>query len=126
EVLSARGEAQALLGQFAAMLAALSFVMAVYLVPRYATSPLPHLRLLTLAWLDEEFLIGTTMAIAGLFCVLAWNGLMPDRRDALVLGPLPVPIATICRAKLGALLVSLAISVAAVNAFTGLAYPMAL
>ena len=123
EVLSSGGELQALLGQFAAMLAALSFVLTIYLVPRYATSPLPHARLLTLAWLDEEFLIGTTMAVAGLFSVLAWNAVMPDRRDALVLGPLPVGVGTICRAKLAALGTSLAVSVAAVNAFTGLAYP---
>jgi predicted permease len=126
EVLSARGELQALLGQFAAMLAALSFVMAVYLVPRYGTSPLPHARLLTLAWLDEEFLIGTTMAIAGMFSVLAWNAVVPDRRDALVLGPLPLSAWTICRAKIAALATSLAVSVAAVNAFTGLAYPIVL
>jgi predicted permease len=126
EVLSARGELQALLGQFAAMLAALSFVMTVYLVPRYGTSPLPHARLLTLAWLDEEFLIGTTMAIAGMFSVLAWNAVMPDLRDALVLGPLPVATGTICRAKIAALTTSLAVSVLAVNAFTGLAYPAVL
>lgn len=48
EVLAA-WRAAALLGQFAAMLAALSFVLAVYLVPRYCTSSLPHARLLTLA-----------------------------------------------------------------------------
>lgn len=126
EALSSRGELQALLGQFAAMLAALSFVLAVYLVPRYGTSPFPRVRLLTLAWLDEEFLIGTTMAIAGMFCVLAWNAVMPDRRDALVLGPLPVRIGTICRAKIAALATSLTVSVIAVNAFTGLGYPIVL
>jgi predicted permease len=126
EVLSARGELQTLLGQFAAMLAALSFVLTLYLVPRYGTSPLPHARLLTLAWLDEEFLIGTTMAIAGMFSVLAWNAMMPDRRDALVLGPLPVGAGTICRAKIAALATSLAVSVTAINAFTGLAYPVVL
>ncbi len=126
ELLSSRGELQALLGQFAAMLGALSFVMTVYLVPRYGTSPLPHARLMTLAWLDEEFLIGTTMAIAGMFSVLAWNAVMPDRKDALVLGTLPVSAATICRAKIAALATSLAVSVAALNAFTGLAYPAVL
>ena len=66
------------------------------------------------------------MAIAGLFSVLAWNAVMPDRRDALVLGPLPVSTGVICRAKIAALLTSLAVSVAAVNAFTGLAYPVVL
>ena len=122
ELLASRGEIETLLTQFAAMLAAFSFTLAIFLAPRYATSPLPHARLLTLAWLDEEFLIGTTMAIAGLFTLLAWNTVLPDRRDSLVLGPLPVRIRTLCQAKAAALLTSLGVSVLAVNAFTGLAY----
>jgi MacB-like periplasmic core domain len=122
ELLASRGEIQTLLAQFAAMLAAFSFTLTIFLAPRYATSPLPHARLLTLAWLDEEFLIGTTMAIAGLFTLLAWNTVLPDRRDSLVLGPLPVRIRTLCQAKAAALLTSLGVSVFAVNAFTGLAY----
>jgi predicted permease len=124
ELLASRGEIQTLLAQFAAMLAAFSFTLTIYLAPRYATSPLPHARLLTLAWLDEEFLIGTTMAIAGLFTLLAWNTVLPDRRDSLVLGPLPVRVRTLCQAKAAALLTSLGVSVFAVNAFTGLAYGM--
>jgi hypothetical protein len=126
EVLSTRGEPQSLLAQFAAMLAAVSFVFAVYLVPRYGTSPLPRIRLLTLAWLDEEFLIGTTMLIAGMFSVLAWNAVMPDKRDALVLGPLPVKTGTVFRAKAAALAVTLSAGVVAVNLFTGIAYPAVL
>ena len=52
---------------------------------------------------------------------------MPDRRDALVLGPLPVGTGTIRRAKIAALATSpLAVSVAAINAFTGLGYPAVL
>jgi predicted permease len=123
ELLSSRGEIQTLLTQFAAMLAAFSFTLTIYLVPRYGTSALPHAKLMTLAWLDEEFLIGTTMAIAGLFTLLAWNGILPDRRDTLVLGPLPVGIRTLCQAKAAALLTSLGVSILAINAFTGIAYP---
>lgn len=41
------------------------------------------------------------MAIAGMFCLLAWNAVMPDRRDSRVLGVLPVATGTICRAKIG-------------------------
>ena len=126
EVLASRGEVQTLLTQFAAMLGAFSFVLAIYLTPRYGTSPLPHAKLLRLAWLDEEFLIGTTMAIAGLLTLLAWNAVLPDRRDSLVLGPLPVRIRTLCQAKAAALFTSLGVSVFAINAFTGLAYPFAI
>ncbi len=125
ELLASRGEVQTLLTQFAAMLAAFSFTLAIYLLPRYGTSPLPHAKLLRLAWLDEEFLIGTTMAIAGLLTLLAWNAVLPDRRDSLVLGPLPLRIRTICKAKAAALLTALGVSIFAVNAFTGLGYPVA-
>ena len=126
ELFAARGEVQTLLTQFAAMLGAFSFILAIYLTPRYATSPLPHAKLLRLAWLDEEFLIGTTMAVGGLLTLLAWNAVLPDRRDSLVLGPLPVRIRTLCQAKAAALFTSLGVSVFAINAFTGLAYPVAI
>ena len=71
-----------------------------------------------------QFLIGTTMVIAGLFTLLAWNTVLPDRRDSLVLGPLPVDVRTLCQAKAAALLTSLGVSVFAINALTGFAYGM--
>jgi predicted permease len=124
ELLSNGGDMRALLGQFAALLGALGFVFAVLFVPRYATSTLPHATLMKLVWVDEEFLIGTTMAIAGLFAVLAWNVVQPDRREALVLGLLPVRIRTIALAKFAAVATALGIAVVALNLFTGLAYPL--
>ena len=63
------------------------------------------------------------MAIAGLFSVLAWNTVLPDRRDCLVLGLLPVRLRTVFLAKVAALATALGVSVAAVNLFTGLFYP---
>ena len=126
ELLSSRGEIQRLLGQFAAMLSALSLTVAIYIVPRYGLSTLPWPKLIALARLDEEFLIGTTMAIAGLFTVLAWNTVLPDRRDCLILGLLPVRARTIFLAKLAAVGATLGVSIAAVNSFTGLTLPMAL
>ena len=71
------------------------------------------------AWGDEEFLISTTMAVAGLFAVVAWNTVLPDRRDSFVLGPLPVRIRTVFAAKL----TSLGVAIFAVNAFTGMGFP---
>ncbi len=82
EILSTGGDVQKLLVQFAAMLAAFSFTYAVASVPRYVQSTLPQDQLLVAAWSEQEFLIATTMAIAGLFGVLAWNTVLPDRRDA--------------------------------------------
>lgn len=125
DVLSAGGDAQNLLVQFAALLAAFSLVVAIEILPRYGTSRLPRATLLVNAWLDEEFLIATSMAVAGLFAVLAWNTLAPDRRDALILGTLPVRTGTIFRAKMAAIGTALGVSLFAVNAFTGLGFPFA-
>jgi hypothetical protein len=123
DLLSPSGEIQNLLVQLAALLAAFNFVVAVLYVPRYATSILPSEQLLMAAWGDQEFLIATTIAIAGLFAVLSWNALFPDRRDSFVLGPLPVRTGIIFAAKIAALATALGISVAAINIFTGLFYP---
>ncbi len=123
EVLSARGDVQKLLGQFGALLAALSFVLAFIMVPRYVSSKLPPAKLQIAAWGDEEFLIGITIAVVGLFAVIAWNAVLPDRRDALVLGPLPVRLRTIFLAKVAAVTTALGVSIGAVNVFTGLTVP---
>jgi hypothetical protein len=123
ELLSSGGQVQNLLAQFAAMLAALSFVITVVRIPAIGGSTLPPEKLALALWGDEHFLIATTMAIVGMFAVLAWNNLFPDRVDTLVLGTLPVRIRTMLLAKLAAIAMVLGVSAAAVNSFTGLAYP---
>lgn len=123
ELLSSHGDLQKLLGQCGALLAALSFVMAVLMVPRYAASRLSPQALAIAAWGDEEFLISTTMAVAGLFAVVAWNAVLPDRRDSLVLGPLPIRMRTILAAKTTAMLTGLGVTIFAANVFTGISFP---
>ena len=41
-------------------------------------------------WNTQHFLIATTMLVMGLFAVLSWDSTFLDRRDVLVLAPLPV------------------------------------
>jgi hypothetical protein len=124
ELLSSHGDIQKLLGQFAALLGAFSFVLAILLLPRYALSKLPEPQLAAAAWGDEEFLISTTIAIVGVFAVIAWNAVLPDRRDSLVLGPLPVRIRTIFAAKVTAILTGVGISIVTINIFTGITVPL--
>jgi predicted permease len=126
ELLASRGDAQRLLAQFAALLAAFSFTFAIYFVPRYGLSTLPWEKLSKLGWVDQDLLIATTMAIAGMFTILAWNNVLPDRRDCLIFGLLPVRTRTIFLAKLAALGTALGVAVASLNVFTGLAYPFAI
>ncbi len=126
ELLASRGEAQRLLIQMAAILSAFSLTFCIYFVPRYGLSTLPWERLMRMGWVDQDMLIATTMAIAGMFTVLAWNNVLPDRRDRLILGLLPVRPRTILLAKLAAFATTLGVAVVALNVFTGVAYPFAI
>ncbi len=123
EILSANGDIGKLLVQFTALLAAFSLTFAMGTVSKYVTSTLPHAALAMHVYTEEEFLIAATMAIAGLFSVLAWNTVLPTRRDCLVLGVLPVRVRTIFGAKVAAMATALAICVTAINIFTGLYLP---
>ena len=125
ESLSSGAESNRLVIQVAAFLAALSFMLARAAV-RFGLSHLPPERLLIVAWTDEHFLISTTMVVAGLFAVLCWDSMFQDRRDMLVLAPLPVRSRTLFLAKLAALATALGVVVLAVNIFTGLTYPFLL
>jgi hypothetical protein len=117
------GAVQKLAIQFTAMLAGFSFVTALLEVRRYSLSTLSPPQLLVAAWGSEEFLIATTMAVAGLLAVLAWDAVWPLRLDALVLGPLPVRVGTLGLAKGAAVASALAFGIVALNCFTGLCFP---
>ena len=63
------------------------------------------------------------MAIVGVFTLLLWDALFPDRRDCMILGTLPVRVRIVFRAKVAALGTALGLTVVTVNAFTGLVCP---
>jgi hypothetical protein len=118
EILSADGDVTKLLGQFAALLAGVSVLF---------TAPLilvgGRLDQETL-WTMEHLLIATTMVMVGLFSVFNWDSIFPDRRDVLVLAPLPVGPSTLFAAKLGALISAVLVAILALNVFTGLIWPI--
>jgi putative ABC transport system permease protein len=72
---------------------------------------------------EQSFLSGT-MLIAGLGAVATWDNIFPDRRDAMVLGPLPVKPRTILAAKLAASGSLLGVGVLALNLGIGIALPL--
>jgi hypothetical protein len=125
EILSAGGDVRDLVVRSVSILSALSFVLAYLIVPRYTSTSLPRARLLFSIWNDQEFLLSGTIAVAGLFSVLAWNAVFPDRRDCFVLTPLPVSTGAMILAKLAAMGTGLSIGLIAMNAFTGLGFPPA-
>jgi hypothetical protein len=103
EVLSAhaQGDAGKLLGQFAALLIFLSLLFALPSLG-FGNGRLSLLDRLMLCYGTERFLIATTMLVIGLFAVLSWDSTFPDRRDILVLAPLPVRARTLFLAKVAA------------------------
>lgn len=125
DIISVRGDLSSLLSQLAALLAALSLVLVIATGPKYA-GLYQHLtaeQLYAAAWSDQEFLIATSMAIVGVFTLLLWDALFPDRRDCMILGALPVRVPVVFAAKLAALGAALGLAVVAVNSFTGLVCP---
>lgn len=52
---------------------------------------------------DKALYLGFTMVAAGVISAIAWSSLLTDRRDALILGAMPVRPALVVRAKLAAL-----------------------
>src|ERR1700756_423197 len=117
ELLSADADTARLLGQFTALFAGLSYLFTVWLIATPARFPRDFL------WMMEHFLIATTMVVVSLFSVLCWDSIFPDKRDVLVLAPLPIRANTLFRAKLAALIAALSLSVVSLNVFSGLVWP---
>src|SRR5262249_55578310 len=85
---SARGDSNVLLGQVGGLL-----IFGSVLLSWGAISVGNALRRGGLAgpvWSAERFLISLTMLMVGMFALVSWDSAFPDRRDVLVLGPLPV------------------------------------
>ena len=117
ESMSADADPIRLLGQLAALLAGVSYLFTFWVVFTPARFSREFL------WSMEHLLTATTMIVVGLFSVLNWDSIFPNKRDVLILAPLPVRTSTLFRAKLSSLITALGLSVLAVNIFSGLLWP---
>lgn len=122
---SAQGDISKLLGQFASLLVFFSFLIALSAMGLGANNMPPPQRLAA-SWGIEFFLIATTMLVVGLFAVLSWDSMFPDRRDVLVLAPLPLRARTLFLAKAAAVATALGLTVAALHSLAGLVWPLVL
>lgn len=104
EILSPDGDVKRILGQFAGVLIWMSslFMLGGFMVSGQNTGA-------------AHFFIAITMLAVGLFAVLGWDATFPDRRDVLVLGPLPVRPRTLFLAKVASLGAALSLTVVAFN-----------
>ena len=120
ELLSADGDPTKLIGQFATIFVTISsFFTLPALLPLLGTASFPG----TEGWTPEHFFIETAMTCAGLIAVLNWEAAFPDKRDLLVLAPLPVRKSTLFLAKVAALFAAPALAMVALNIFSGVVWP---
>jgi CubicO group peptidase (beta-lactamase class C family) len=120
----AQGDMSKLLIQFAALLI---FVSLIFLANarELEFAPTQQARIV-LGWLNVHRLIAATMLVVGLFAVLSWQSMFPDRMDVHVLAPLPVRPRTLLLAKVAAVITALMTVVLALHMAAGLGWPFAL
>ena len=75
-------------------------------------------------WSSELFLISLNMLVVGVFALLSWDSTFPDRRDVLVLAPLPIRGRTMFAGKVAAAASALGLVLAAWNCLSGFAWPL--
>ena len=76
-----------------------------------------------LSWPHKLFFVTYSMLVVGLAAVVVWDSLTIDRRDAMILGPLPLRATTIVAAKLAALFALLLFLAVGINALPAMVYP---
>jgi CubicO group peptidase (beta-lactamase class C family) len=120
ELLSAdaKGDMSKLFGQFAALLIFVSLVLCIG--AGLAAGGL------VFEWSGVHFMIATTMLVVGLFAILSWDSTFPDRRDVMVLAPLPIRSRTIFIAKVAAVATALSVTIATLHFASGFIWPLAL
>src|ERR1700722_1149290 len=121
ELLSAdaKGDMSKLFGQFAALLIFISIGLSML-------GGLVGGGGLVIEWSGVHFMIATTMLVVGLFAILSWDSTFPDKRDVMVLVPLPIRARTIFFAKIAAVATALSVTVASLHIFAGFAFPLSL
>ena len=112
---SAHGDANKLLGRFAALLVWISAAFAFFAI---MIGKVPSgLKLLT-----ENNLVATTMLVVGIFAVFSWDSIFPDRRDVFVLAPLPIRARAMFLAKVSATGTALGLVVVLLHCGAGLTW----
>jgi CubicO group peptidase (beta-lactamase class C family) len=120
----AQGDMSKLLIQFAALLIFLSLIF--LMNARVLESAQTQQVRIVLGWLNVHRLIAATMLVVGLFAILSWQSMFPDRLDVHVLAPLPVRPRTLLLAKVAAVVTALLTVVAALHMAAGVGWPFAL
>jgi hypothetical protein len=126
EALSIEADVERFLGQFAGVLIMISLISALGAFFSTIAPPTTPEGWLALAWHMEQSAVMNMMLVVGLLAVIGWDATFPDRRDVMVLSPLPVAPRTILLAKVAASGALVCIAVVALNGASGFAWPLIL
>ena len=124
EALSVEADVPRFLGQFAGVLILINIFRTLgFLIPT-GRPHLTHDELVGMVWRQEQWFLSTMMLVAGLIAVVSWDAIFPDRRDAMILGPLPVRARTILVAKVAACAAIVGIALLSLASGMGLVLPL--
>jgi hypothetical protein len=116
EALSIEADIPRFLGQFAGILIMISLLKC---LGTLWFPPPPSMALVV-----EHGQIENMLLVIGLIVVLTWDATFPDRRDVMVLAPLPVKARTILLARIAASATLLGIAIAALNFASSFSYAL--
>jgi hypothetical protein len=124
ELVSRQAEARVTLAQILAALTIPGFVISALLINKYASLAAESSSLAYLAALNDKCrFLYFSMVVMGFVTVVEWDALFPDRRDFLILSPLPVSSRTLFTAKVQSLLLFLLLFSAFVNLIPAILFP---
>jgi hypothetical protein len=126
EALSIQADVVGFLGQFAGLLIFYSLIQAIGAFFSTLGPPPTPQALQLVAWHTEHASIEIVMLVVGLITVVSWDATFPDRRDVMVLSPLPVAPHTILFAKIAASAAILGIAILALNCASSFAWSLVL
>ncbi len=124
ESLSIDADIPRFLGQFAGVLMMFSMINALGLLIHPPIKSLAYF--VGMLWTVEQRMIFTMMLVVGLFAVISWDSIFPDRRDVMVLAPLPLRPHTILLAKIAAVCAVLGLAILTLNFAVSLAFSLLL
>jgi hypothetical protein len=117
----ARGDMSKLFGQVASLLIWFSIGLAGGGLSSFG-GRMPPMERVLFGWSVEHFLIETTMLMVGLFAVLSWDSTFPDKRDVMVLAPLPIRSKTLFLSRITGVAAALSVSVISLHCLSELTW----
>src|SRR5579872_2170149 len=125
EALSVHADVPRFLGQFAGVLILINVFRTIGFLFFEAGNPsVSSAAMMTVVLRVAQWLVSMMMLVAGLIAVVSWDAIFPDRRDVMVLGPLPVRPGMILAAKVAACAAVVGMALVSLASGMGLALPL--